>query len=659
MSNNIEIQDTENTNEWVEWIEEAIAKDYFKCYEYKHFSNIREIGSGSFGKVYRANWKDLEQKIALKSFFNLNNITVKEIVHELKLQKEIQFHDNIIKFYGITKFESDSQDDLLKKYLLVMEYADSGTLKDYLKKNFNNFTWDNKYNLAYQLACGVSCLHNEGIHSSNILVHRDIIKVADFGLSKRIGSSSKQSNLFGIIPYIDPKRIGKRKKNKDSTQISSFNEKSDVYSVGVLLWEISSGHPPFSTEEYDLELAIEISQGLREDPIPDTPENYIKLYTDCWDGEPDNRPTINQVVERLKVMITRTSTIIENHQIKSVLQSLDKQEIITTNINTPSSTNNSYHGELSQIIRNFNEMSTKKIVSTLTSEKKIDSESISSEKNLNIIIGEIIEFIFKLTNEGKESIVHIFDYFNNNNIKSREICNWLLNNQNELDHIFLHGYFNFHGIETSNNLNQAFNLFIKASNQNHILAQYYVGLGYEFGYGTVKNENLAFEYYEKVANKNFAMGIVQVGYFYHNGIWVKKDLKRAAYLYEKAAELGNNLAQSYLALMCIHGEGIDRDNGKAFKLSKQSAEGEFVIGTNLLGCCYNYGIGTSINKQKAIELYQKAADLGDMYAQYNLALIYEKGDGIEKDTNKAIYWFEQSAKQGLENSQNKLKNLKK
>ena len=50
-----------------------------------------------------------------------------------------------------------------------MEYADAGTLKDYLKENFNNLTWDNKYNLAYQLACAVSCLHNEGI------VHRDLV----------------------------------------------------------------------------------------------------------------------------------------------------------------------------------------------------------------------------------------------------------------------------------------------------------------------------------------------------------------------------------------------------------------------------------------------------------------------------------------------------
>ena len=59
--------------------------------------------------------------------------------------------------------------DQIKKYLLVMEYAEDGTLQTYLKKNFKNLTWDDKYKFAYQLACGVSCLHNEGI------VHRDLV----------------------------------------------------------------------------------------------------------------------------------------------------------------------------------------------------------------------------------------------------------------------------------------------------------------------------------------------------------------------------------------------------------------------------------------------------------------------------------------------------
>uniref|UniRef100_U9UM10 Protein kinase domain-containing protein n=1 Tax=Rhizophagus irregularis (strain DAOM 181602 / DAOM 197198 / MUCL 43194) TaxID=747089 RepID=U9UM10_RHIID len=83
------------------------------------------------------------------------------------------------------------------------------------------------------------------------MTHNYIRVVADFGLSKRIGLASKQLNLFGIIPYVDPKIFSKRKNNKNSTQLFSYNEKSDIFSIGVLLWEISSGKSPFSTEEYE------------------------------------------------------------------------------------------------------------------------------------------------------------------------------------------------------------------------------------------------------------------------------------------------------------------------------------------------------------------------------------------------------------------------
>ncbi|GBB99019.1 hypothetical protein RclHR1_00340010 [Rhizophagus clarus] len=626
----MEMQNTENT---INWIEEVIIKEHLTYYEYNQFNNIQEIGTGSFSRVYRANCKNLEKIFALKSFFNFENITMKEIVHELKIQCEVGLHDNIIRYYGITNFESENADNDTN-YMLVMEYTDSGSLRNYLKKNFSKLTWDDKYRMAYQLTCAVSFLHNERIvhcdlHSGSILVHQNMIKLTDFGLSRRIRMSSNfQSKSPGIIPYTDPKILNsQRDDNYQTTQIYSLNEKNDVYSVGVLLWEISSGKPPFYTkgEQYDDNLTLEIVQGFRETIVPNTPENYAKIYTKCWDGEPDNRPTIFQVVDWLKAIITEAQIIMEDPKFST------------------------------QIIQNFKKIKISEIDPIAVSNERV---KLSFEKGFKIIINELNDLIFKSLDKGIEPkliSVRINEYYNNYNINSREIYNWLLDNLNSSNSIFLLGYFYYKGIGTSKNCDKAFNLFLNASEKNHILAQFYVAGYYHYGYGTIKNEKLAFEYFEKVANKNSTAGQVNIGYCYEYGIGIEKDSKKAFYWFEKAANNGNIAAICNLG-DCFYknGLGVEDDYNKAFEYYRQSAEGGYSRGIMMLGYCYEMGIGTKIDKQKAFELYQKSANLENIIAQFNLALMYEYGKGVTKDICKAIYWYEKSAKKGYQQAQIRL-----
>ena len=85
-----------------------------------------------------------------------------------KPDKRPNINQVIAKLKEITK---EIQHGNLKKYLLVMEYADGGTLKNYLKERFANLTWNDKLNLALQLARGVSCLHDEGIVHCDLVIY--------------------------------------------------------------------------------------------------------------------------------------------------------------------------------------------------------------------------------------------------------------------------------------------------------------------------------------------------------------------------------------------------------------------------------------------------------------------------------------------------------
>ncbi|GBB97802.1 hypothetical protein RclHR1_03070018 [Rhizophagus clarus] len=635
MSKNVEL--INNSNDWNEWIEDAISKKLIKYYEYKDFYNIQEIGSGGFAKVYRANWKKPHIRYAIKSFFKIDNATIKAIVREIQLQREVDYHDNVIRFYGVTTSFKENQ---RKEYSLVIEYADNGTLRSYLKENFKNLNWNDKYKLAFQLVHAVSCLHDEGIihrdlHSNNVLVHQHTVKLSDFGLSKRIEeTSNSHSKAFGLIPYTDPKSF-----NRSIAPLYLLNKKSDVYSIGVLLWEVSSGQPPFHGTPYDVGLAISILQGLREIPIPETSENYIKIYTDCWNIEPDNRPTINQVIDELKAIIIKENIIIKDFHLydddKDITQSLNNHQ---PNKDAEISGNNNY---------SFCENSSQVIDFTRT--KEIDS--------FNIIVNNIINFFenssFKI---GKQEVLN---YFNNQNIILQEINNLLLSNQNNSNYIFLLGKFNHLGIGIDIDKKKAFELYQKAADLGNASGINSLGYCYFYGIGTDIDKKKAFELYQKAADLENASGINSLGGCYLYGIGTDINKKKAFELYQKAADLGNANGINNLGYCYKNGIETDIDKKKAFELYQKAADLGNASGINSLGYCYFYGIGTDIDKKKAFELYQKAADLGNALGIYNLGYCYEYGEGIIKDIKKAIYWYEKSAEQGGDqDAQNKLNELK-
>ncbi|RIA79402.1 hypothetical protein C1645_80532 [Glomus cerebriforme] len=275
------------------WLKEAIRAGHIICIPFETFDQAEIIARGAFGEVSRAYWKSAEKTVALKSLYNNPVIgsegSFEEFVRELQLIRSVDFHDNVIRFYGV------SEDLTTQRYFMVLQYANGGNLRDFLSKNHSLLNWETRINMASQIASGLKCIHERNIvhrdlHSKNILVHDGKMMITDFGLSKSL-DNNENSVVGGMVGYIEPQCFINSTYKRDKA--------SDIYSLGVLLWEISSGRPPFNNMAI-LDIARDVVQGKREAPIKDSPPAYVAIYQMAWDIDPRKRPTINKVREDLE-----------------------------------------------------------------------------------------------------------------------------------------------------------------------------------------------------------------------------------------------------------------------------------------------------------------------------------------------------------------------
>ncbi|CAB5388159.1 unnamed protein product [Rhizophagus irregularis] len=153
-----------------EWIRKKVEEKDINYFEYSEFSNIEIIGEGGFGIVKRA-ITDGKNRVALKCLIKKSSkINIKDfesLVMELKVLREVSCHKNIISFLGISRDNG---------YVVVLEYANEGNLREYLTKKFKSLEWEKKIQMALDITSGLNFLHSKGIihrdlHSKNILVN--------------------------------------------------------------------------------------------------------------------------------------------------------------------------------------------------------------------------------------------------------------------------------------------------------------------------------------------------------------------------------------------------------------------------------------------------------------------------------------------------------
>ncbi|RIA86511.1 kinase-like domain-containing protein [Glomus cerebriforme] len=280
---------------------------------YNRFYNIEFIAKGGFGEMYKAklidgylfkmdnknqNWKRDDQSmfVALKSLNNSKNITL-EFINEITLHKIIEYDSilPIIKIYGIT------QDPITKNYMIVLDYAENGSLRNYLDKSYHKLSWDAKLSNLYYIATGLKEIHKKelihrNLHSGNILKSEVKIFITDIGLCKPADYNTLdhvKNSIYGVLPYMAPEIL----------RGQNYTKAADIYSFGIIMYEIISGLPPYHDISHDKNLAMEICQGLRPRFNFEVPRMIIHLIKRCLDANPLNRPTANEIKKILSIWV--------------------------------------------------------------------------------------------------------------------------------------------------------------------------------------------------------------------------------------------------------------------------------------------------------------------------------------------------------------------
>ncbi|PIM99733.1 Tyrosine kinase [Handroanthus impetiginosus] len=248
------------------------------------------IGLGSYGEVYRGDWHGTE--VAVKKFLDqdITGESLEEFKSEVRIMKRVR-HPNVVLFMGaVTRPPNLS---------IVTEFLPRGSLYRLIHRPNNQLDERRRLRMAFDAARGMNYLHNctpvivhRDLKSPNLLVDKNwVVKVCDFGLSRMKHSTFLSSrSTAGTAEWMAPEVL----RNEPS------NEKCDVYSFGVILWELCTLQQPWGGMN-PMQVVGAVGFQHRRLDIPDDMEPVVAdIIRKCWQTDPNLRPTFAEIMAALK-----------------------------------------------------------------------------------------------------------------------------------------------------------------------------------------------------------------------------------------------------------------------------------------------------------------------------------------------------------------------
>lgn len=241
---------------------------------------LEKIGTGGMSDVYKAKCHKLNRFVAvkvLKQEFSENENFVSKFQTEAQAAAGLA-HPNIVNVYDVGEENGI--------HYIVMELVEGITLKKYIEKKAR-LSYKEAVSIAIQVSMGIEAAHNNhiihrDIKPQNIIISKDgKVKVTDFGIAKAATSNTITSNVMGSVHYTSP----------EQARGGYSDEKSDIYSLGVTMFEMLTGRVPFNGET-TVAIAIKHIQEEMPSPkefVPEIPNSVEDIVLKCCQKSPDRR----------------------------------------------------------------------------------------------------------------------------------------------------------------------------------------------------------------------------------------------------------------------------------------------------------------------------------------------------------------------------------